>query len=255
MGRSEGSRNRVFVLENGVVRTVLADPSKAKPGGDLSLIIYNAMMETPDDPDWLKHHIVSNGRQTDAVAELLPRNFPLEYALVNLSMNLMPPTSRHGLPRLPHGCLDWMEQGQCFTTFHFLSCVNHPGLKSLIPITPTSTTSQRAMAIVSRRMLVTVIRYLSSLGIRFLCHSRVTLKILRSCIGAHSIWKTRLHSWSSSFLEKASPRSISSTSTTRFLRRNLALCAHQPRQFIDGRFFITNQFFLSYVLLGTRSSY
>jgi hypothetical protein len=81
MGRSEGSRNRVFVLENGVVRTVLADPSKAKPGGDLSLIIYNAMMETPDDPDWLKHHIVSNGRQTDAVAELLPRNFPLEYAL------------------------------------------------------------------------------------------------------------------------------------------------------------------------------
>jgi hypothetical protein len=58
MGRSENSRNRVFVLgEDGLLSTAAADPSKVK---DPSLIIYNAMRENPGC-------VVSNGNQTDSI--------------------------------------------------------------------------------------------------------------------------------------------------------------------------------------------
>jgi hypothetical protein len=65
MGRSENSRNRVFVLDdddtNGTLRTAAADPAKVK---DPSLIIYTAMSET------LMKYAVSNGHQTmDALSE------------------------------------------------------------------------------------------------------------------------------------------------------------------------------------------
>jgi hypothetical protein len=76
MGRSENSRNRIFLQEEAVGRlyTAPADPSKVK---DPSLIIYNAMRENPP------HYVVSNGDQTDAVIEKL--KFPpyLEQALVD----------------------------------------------------------------------------------------------------------------------------------------------------------------------------
>jgi hypothetical protein len=56
MGRSENSRNRIFVIEkNGVLKTAPFDPVKVK---DPSLIIYTAMAET------LTHYAVSNGHQT-----------------------------------------------------------------------------------------------------------------------------------------------------------------------------------------------
>jgi IMP cyclohydrolase len=56
MGRSENSRNRVFVIEeNGVLKTAPFDPAKVK---DPSLIIYTAMVET------FTHYAVSNGHQT-----------------------------------------------------------------------------------------------------------------------------------------------------------------------------------------------
>ncbi|MFA5000000.1 MAG: IMP cyclohydrolase [Patescibacteria group bacterium] len=56
MGRSENSRNRVFVIEdNGVLKTAPFDPAKVK---DPSLIIYTAMAEI------LTHYAVSNGHQT-----------------------------------------------------------------------------------------------------------------------------------------------------------------------------------------------
>ena len=58
MGRSENSRNRIFVNENGFVKTEAHDPAKVK---DPSLIIYYAA----------KHlngvHIVTNGDQTDTI--------------------------------------------------------------------------------------------------------------------------------------------------------------------------------------------
>lgn len=60
MGRSENSRNRIFVCEKGgILKTAAADPKKIK---DPSLIIYTAMAENRDQ------YAVSNGEQTmDAV--------------------------------------------------------------------------------------------------------------------------------------------------------------------------------------------
>ncbi|HTX86833.1 MAG TPA: IMP cyclohydrolase [Candidatus Nanoarchaeia archaeon] len=58
MGRSENSRNRVFVVEGGSLRTALADDSKT---ADRSLIIYRAMAERSG------LFVVSNGDQTDDV--------------------------------------------------------------------------------------------------------------------------------------------------------------------------------------------
>ncbi len=59
MGRSENSRNRIFVLDDdnaiGTLKTAAADPAKVK---DPSLIIYTAMAET------LTRYAVSNGHQT-----------------------------------------------------------------------------------------------------------------------------------------------------------------------------------------------
>jgi hypothetical protein len=63
MGRSEGSQNRVFVLNDGIVSTEIADPTK--PVGDPELTIYDAMRTVGDT------HIVSNGNQTDRVAQYL----------------------------------------------------------------------------------------------------------------------------------------------------------------------------------------
>lgn len=62
MGRSEGSRNRIFELapnEPSCVRTRIADESKIS--GDPSLLIYNAMREDGNG------FVVSNGLQTDSV--------------------------------------------------------------------------------------------------------------------------------------------------------------------------------------------
>ncbi|MFW6457099.1 MAG: IMP cyclohydrolase [Planctomycetota bacterium] len=58
MGRSENSRNRIFVQEDDLVRTAPFDESKVE---DPSLIIYNCI-RTLDDA-----HIVTNGDQTDTV--------------------------------------------------------------------------------------------------------------------------------------------------------------------------------------------
>lgn len=62
MGRSENSRNRVFKADEdtGLLYTEAADAAKMK---DPSLVIYNAMCRKGS------HFIVSNGDQTDTVAE------------------------------------------------------------------------------------------------------------------------------------------------------------------------------------------
>ncbi|HEX3047473.1 MAG TPA: IMP cyclohydrolase [Bacillota bacterium] len=64
MGRSENSRNRIFVNENDFIKTEAFDPAKVK---DPSLIIYYAA----------KHlngvHIVTNGDQTDTIYAALTR--------------------------------------------------------------------------------------------------------------------------------------------------------------------------------------
>jgi hypothetical protein len=73
MGRSENSRNRVFKLDpDGSLRTKAFDESKLT---DPSLIIYHPMRNTG------YAHIVSNGDQTDTIAEALKNGGSFEEAL------------------------------------------------------------------------------------------------------------------------------------------------------------------------------
>lgn len=74
MGRSENSRNRVFVVEDGLLKTHPADPAKVK---DPSLIIYNAMRE--QQGQW----IVSNGDQTDTIYQGLAKGLSFEQSLAS----------------------------------------------------------------------------------------------------------------------------------------------------------------------------
>lgn len=72
MGRSENSRNRVFVRDGDLVRTAPFDESKVE---DPSLIIYNCIRK-------LQHtHIVSNGDQTDTIHEGLRNSRSFEESL------------------------------------------------------------------------------------------------------------------------------------------------------------------------------
>jgi len=73
MGRSENSRNRIFVLEeDGSVRTEARDPAKLT---DPSLIIYYPVRQTAGA------HIVTNGDQTDTIANTIAQGGTFEDAL------------------------------------------------------------------------------------------------------------------------------------------------------------------------------
>ena len=84
MGRSENSRNRVFVAEGEDVRTKAYDPSKLK---DPSLIIYYPVRK------YENKLIVTNGDQTDTVYESLKEGGCFCKALPHVSLSLMHPTS------------------------------------------------------------------------------------------------------------------------------------------------------------------
>jgi len=73
MGRSENSRNRIFVLEeDGSVRTEARDPAKLT---DPSLIIYYPVRQSGGA------HIVTNGDQTDTIADAIASGGTFEDAL------------------------------------------------------------------------------------------------------------------------------------------------------------------------------
>ena len=72
MGRSENSRNRVFIQEPDGIRTEAYDPSKLE---DPSLIIYHPVREVG------RGLIVTNGDQTDTSLEFQERGLPMEQAL------------------------------------------------------------------------------------------------------------------------------------------------------------------------------
>ncbi|TBL68027.1 inosine monophosphate cyclohydrolase [Paenibacillus thalictri] len=73
MGRSENSRNRVFIQEeNGFLRTEAKDPAKLT---DPSLIIYYPVRYTGSA------HIVTNGDQTDTIYDALAAGQTFEQAL------------------------------------------------------------------------------------------------------------------------------------------------------------------------------
>lgn len=72
MGRSENSRNRIFVPENDGIKTEAYDPSKLV---DPSLIIYSPVRIYKNST------IVTNGDQTDTIFEHLSNNNTFEQAL------------------------------------------------------------------------------------------------------------------------------------------------------------------------------
>lgn len=72
MGRSENSRNRIFVQEGEGIRTQAFDPSKLS---DPSLIIYAPVRVLGNKT------IVTNGDQTDTIYELMDKQQTFEQAL------------------------------------------------------------------------------------------------------------------------------------------------------------------------------
>lgn len=72
MGRSENSRNRIFVEEGTGIRTQAFDPSRLK---DPSLIIYAPVRVLGNKT------IVTNGDQTDTIYELMDKQQTFEQAL------------------------------------------------------------------------------------------------------------------------------------------------------------------------------
>lgn len=88
MGRSENSRNRVFVEENGFVRTRANDESKVT---DPSLIIYYPVKSIGNC------HIVSNGDQTDTVFDYISSGKSVEAALMTRSFE---PDAPNYTPRI-----------------------------------------------------------------------------------------------------------------------------------------------------------
>lgn len=73
MGRSAGSRNRIFVVEDDVIRTKAFDPSLI--AGDPSLIIYAAVRKLGNKT------IVTNGDQTDTIYDGLKEGKTFEESL------------------------------------------------------------------------------------------------------------------------------------------------------------------------------
>ena len=72
MGRSENSRNRIFVEDGAGIRTQAYEPSKLE---DPSLIIYAPVRVLGNKT------IVTNGNQTDTIYELMDRQQTFEQAL------------------------------------------------------------------------------------------------------------------------------------------------------------------------------
>ncbi len=95
MGRSENSRNRVFVEEGEGIRTEAFDPAKLS---DPSLIIYSPVRVLG------KTTIVTNGDQTDTIYDFLAAGKSFEDALRTRTFepdgpNFYPPYFRCGLRR------------------------------------------------------------------------------------------------------------------------------------------------------------
>ncbi len=88
MGRSENSRNRVFVKEHSCVYTKPADSSKVL---DPSLIIYAPVRI------YKKTHIVTNGDQTDTIYDALRQGQSFDKALRTRTFE---PDAPHFTPRI-----------------------------------------------------------------------------------------------------------------------------------------------------------
>ena len=98
MGRSENSRKRTLVAEDGTLRTEAADPKKMD---DPSLVIYTAMHRVKEQ------YIVTNGAQTDALFACLFQDGEFVDSLLPWSHE---PDAPNFTPRIS-GCTDLSEPG------------------------------------------------------------------------------------------------------------------------------------------------
>jgi len=91
-GRGEGSRNRVLISgPSGLVSTKAANPSKMKDQ-DAALRIYPVMREVRG-PGGVVYCVVSNGSQTETVAEGYEENRSMHTSLQNVIYEPDPPIS------------------------------------------------------------------------------------------------------------------------------------------------------------------
>jgi len=88
MGRSENSRNRIFVPTEDGIRTEAFDPSKLE---DPSLIIYHPVRKVAEDL------VVTNGDQTDTIRDFLRDGKSFESALQTREFE---PDMPHFTPRI-----------------------------------------------------------------------------------------------------------------------------------------------------------
>ncbi|MDR2531415.1 MAG: IMP cyclohydrolase [Oscillospiraceae bacterium] len=95
MGRSENSRNRVFVENGGGIKTKAFDESKMT---DPSLVIYNAVRILGSKL------IVTNGDQTDTIAELMDRQQTFEQSLRTREYEPDPPIYTSRISGILHFC-------------------------------------------------------------------------------------------------------------------------------------------------------
>ena len=120
MGRSENSRNRVFVKEPDGIRTEAHDPAKL---ADPSLIIYHPVRQMG------RGLIVTNGDQTDTIRDFLEKGLPMEQALrtrafepdgPNWTPHLRPAQPRRQLQDVHSESADAAGSGCARYTFEYL---------------------------------------------------------------------------------------------------------------------------------------
>jgi len=107
MGRSEQSRNRKFVVEEGVLMT---QPIDAALVANPELIIYEAMLELPG------RYLVSNGKQTRILYDMLQGGGTFDAALAQQERE---PDAPHYTPRIS-GLLDIRNRNQVSLTLSIL---------------------------------------------------------------------------------------------------------------------------------------
>jgi IMP cyclohydrolase len=114
MGRSENSRNRIFIKENnGFVRTKAYDETKVK---DPSLIIYYPIKH------YENYHIVSNGDQTETILNTLIKGGSFEDAI---NQREFEPDKPHFTPRIS-GLIDLKKDKYLYKLSIVKSINNNP---------------------------------------------------------------------------------------------------------------------------------
>ena len=114
MGRSENSRNRLFVRENGSVKTEAFDKSKVTHP---LLIIYYPVKA------FGSCHIVSNGDQTDTILDGLKKGETFESAL---NTRTFEPDAPHYTPRIS-GIVDLKDRAHDYRLSILKPVCGHPG--------------------------------------------------------------------------------------------------------------------------------